>query len=98
MPAPPGRSPWGPSLISDTNVSRRWTGPPRATEREAGAVLHQWEIEEREYLRQEERRGRRHGFEHLDPRRTALLVVDLVAFFIDENDYARGIIPNVNSL
>jgi nicotinamidase-related amidase len=61
-------------------------------------VLHQWEIEEREYLRQEERRGRRHGFEHLDPRRTALLVVDLVAFFIDENDYARGIIPNVNSL
>jgi nicotinamidase-related amidase len=61
-------------------------------------VLHEWEIEDREYLRQEERRGRRHGFEHLDPVRTALLVVDLVAFFIDENEYARGIVPNVNRL
>lgn len=61
-------------------------------------MLHDWVIEEREYLRQEERRGRRHAFAHLDPERTALLVVDLVAFFIDENDYARGIVPNVNEL
>ncbi len=61
-------------------------------------MLHEWVIEEREYRRQEERRGRRHGFEHLDPSRTALLVVDLVAFFIDENPYARGIVPNVNRL
>ncbi len=61
-------------------------------------VLHDWHIEEREYLRQEERSGRRHGFEHLDPARTALLVADLVAFFIDENEYARGIVPNVNAV
>ncbi|MGK2950424.1 MAG: isochorismatase family protein [Acidimicrobiales bacterium] len=61
-------------------------------------MLQEWMIEEREYRRQEERRGRRHAFEHLDPTRTALLVVDLVAFFIDENDYARGIVPNVNEL
>jgi nicotinamidase-related amidase len=61
-------------------------------------VLHDWAIEEREYRRQEERRGRRHAFAHLDPERAALLVVDLVAFFIDENDYARGIVPNVNEL
>jgi nicotinamidase-related amidase len=55
-------------------------------------------IEEREYLRQEERRGSRHAFESLDPTRTALVVVDLVAFFIDENDYARDIVPRVNQL
>jgi nicotinamidase-related amidase len=61
-------------------------------------VLHDWKIVEREYRRQEERRGRRHAFESLDPARTALVVVDLVAFFIDENDYARGIVPNVNEL
>ncbi len=59
-------------------------------------MLHEWMIEEREYLRQEERRGRRHGFERLAPERTALLVVDLVAFFMDENPYVRGIVPNVN--
>jgi nicotinamidase-related amidase len=61
-------------------------------------VQHDWSIEEREYLRQEERRGRRHAFGSLDPARTALVVVDLVAFFIDENDYARGIVPKVNDL
>jgi nicotinamidase-related amidase len=61
-------------------------------------VLHDWSIEEREYLRQEARRGRRHAFEHLDPKSTALVVVDLVAFFIDENPYVRGIVPNVNRL
>lgn len=61
-------------------------------------MQHEWEIEEREYRRQEERRGRRHAFEHLDPVRTAFLVVDLVAFFVDENQYARGIVPNVNRL
>ncbi len=55
-------------------------------------------IEEREYLRQEERRGNRHTFTSLDPTRTALVVVDLVAFFIDENDYARDIVPRVNQL
>lgn len=66
--------------------------------RDAAQVLHAWSIEEREYLRQEERRGRRHAFVQLDPKRTALLVIDLVAFFVDENPYARGIVPNVNDL
>ena len=55
-------------------------------------------IEEREYLRQEERRGCRHAFASLGPSCTALVVVDLVAFFIDENEYARGIVPRVNEL
>lgn len=61
-------------------------------------MRHDWSIEEREYLRQEERRGRRHAFESLHPRRTALVVIDLVTFFVDENDYARGIVPKVNAL
>ena len=61
-------------------------------------MQHDWSIEEREYLRQEERRGRRHAFESLDPARTALVVVDLVAFFIGESDYARGIVPKVNDI
>jgi nicotinamidase-related amidase len=61
-------------------------------------VQHDWSIEEREYLRQEERRGRRYAFESLEPARTALVVVDLVEFFIDENDYARGIVAKVNDL
>lgn len=61
-------------------------------------MLHDWAIEEREYLRQEERRGHRHAFRRLDPRRTALLVVDLVPFFVDQNAYARGIVPNVAAL
>lgn len=65
---------------------------------DAASALHDWSIEEREYLRQEERRGHRHAFLELDPERTALVVVDLVAFFMDENAYTRGIVPNVNRL
>lgn len=61
-------------------------------------MLHEWRIEEREFQRQEDRRGRRHAFNRLDPTRTALVVVDLVAFFVVENPYARGIVPNVNLL
>ncbi|RYB93032.1 cysteine hydrolase [Nocardioides oleivorans] len=59
---------------------------------------HQWSIAEREYARHEARRGRRHAFEHLDPRRTALVVVDLVPFFVRESAYVRGIVPRVNEL
>jgi nicotinamidase-related amidase len=61
-------------------------------------VLHDWQIEPREYARHEARRGRRHAFERLDPARTALVVVDMVPFFLEEIGYARGIVPNVRSL
>ncbi|MEO1056071.1 MAG: isochorismatase family cysteine hydrolase [Actinomycetota bacterium] len=61
-------------------------------------MQHRWSIEEREYRRQEERRGRRHAFDSLQPALTAFVVVDLVDFFIDENPYGRGIVPNVNEL
>lgn len=59
---------------------------------------HQWFIEPREIERQETRRGRRHAYEWLDPRRTALVVVDIVPFFAEESAYCRGIVPNVNRL
>lgn len=70
------------------------------TDGEAGPVLarHAWHIDEREYRRHEERRGRRHAFARLDPRRTALVVVDVVPFFAHENAYCRGIVPPVNRL
>lgn len=59
---------------------------------------HDWHVEEREHARHEARRGRRHAYEHLDPRRTALVVVDVVPFFVRESAYVRGIVPRVNAL
>jgi nicotinamidase-related amidase len=64
----------------------------------AQALVHDWRIEEREYARQEQRRGRRHAYEHLDPLRTALVVVDVVPFFAEENPFVRGIVGPVNRL
>lgn len=60
--------------------------------------LHAWTIEPREYARQEERRGRRHAYAALVPERTALVVVDMVPFFVSENPYCRGIVPNISRL
>jgi nicotinamidase-related amidase len=59
---------------------------------------HNWSIAEREYARQESRRGRRYAYDDLDPRRTALVVVDMVPFFAAAGRYFRGIVPNINSL
>jgi nicotinamidase-related amidase len=64
----------------------------------ADTKLHAWHIEEREYRRQEERRGRRHAFETLTPATTALVVIDMVPFFVDESAYCRGIVPNITVL
>src|SRR5215475_14513929 len=57
--------------------------------------LHAWRIEDREYARHESRRGRRHAFTTLVPDRTALVVVDMVPFFVQENEYTFGIVPNI---
>lgn len=62
------------------------------------ARFHDWHIEPREYARQEERRGRRHAYEHIDPARTALLVIDMVPFFLNELPYTRGIVPNISRI
>lgn len=60
--------------------------------------IHAWRIEDREYARHEERRGRRHAFETLEPRRTALVVIDMVPFFVSGNEYCLGIVPNISSI
>src|SRR5689334_15202434 len=65
---------------------------------EADRITHAWRIEEREYARQEQRRGRRHAYTTLTPARTALVVVDMVPFFAEENAYVRGIVPNITRL
>src|SRR5687768_9740331 len=59
-------------------------------------MVHDWHIEEREYLRHESRRGRRHAYEQLDPAQTALVVVDMVPFFLNENSYSRATVPNIS--
>jgi nicotinamidase-related amidase len=64
----------------------------------AEAATHDWLIEPREVARHEERRGRRHAYERIDPRRTALVVVDMVRFFVEKSAYCRGIVPKVNLL
>ncbi len=62
------------------------------------ACCTQWRIDEREYQRHESRRGRRHAYEHIEPSRTALVVVDMIPFFVDGNPYARGIVPKISLL
>lgn len=61
-------------------------------------MTHAWHIDEQEYARHEARRGRRHAYESIEPARTALVVIDMVPFFVVENPYCRGIVPNVNRL
>ncbi|CCM75622.1 Isochorismatase hydrolase [Rhizobium mesoamericanum STM3625] len=57
--------------------------------------LHNWLIEQGEYERQEQRRGRRHAYESVDARQTALIVIDMVPFFVEESGYCRGTLPNI---
>lgn len=61
-------------------------------------MLHRWRIDDREYARHEARRGRRHGFDEIVPEHTALVVVDMVPFFVEENLFARGVVANINRL
>lgn len=62
------------------------------------ARRHEWRIEAREYARHERRRGRRFAFTHLVPARTALVVLDMVPFFVSANPYCRGIVPDIRRL
>ncbi|MET7647924.1 isochorismatase family cysteine hydrolase [Streptomyces sp. NPDC005426] len=65
---------------------------------DTGPRPHAWHIQDREYRRQEERRGRRFAYTSLDLARTALVVIDMVPFFVDANPYTRGIVPNIQFL
>jgi nicotinamidase-related amidase len=60
--------------------------------------VHDWRIDEREYARHETRRGRRHAFARIDPRRTALVVIDMVPFHVADSSSALGIVDHINAL
>jgi nicotinamidase-related amidase len=79
-----------------TSVPEDVAGPELGLGEGSSTADHDWVVEEREYERHEARRGRRHAYESLDPRRTALVVVDLVPFFVRESAYVRGVVPRVN--
>lgn len=84
----------GPLIVSSAVAGR---GYRRAVD--AGATSkHEWWIAEREYARHEARRGRRFAYESLVPARTALVVVDMLPFFVADNPYCRGIVPNIARL
>ena len=59
---------------------------------------HAWTLSQREYARHEARRGRRFAFETVCPRATALVVVDMVPFFADQNPFCRAVIAPINTL
>lgn len=44
------------------------------------------------------KRGKLKVFEHFEPAKTALLVVDMQNFFVAEVDTAKSIVPNINRL
>lgn len=44
------------------------------------------------------KRGRLHVFEHFDPAKTALVVIDMQNFFVADIESARSICPNINRL
>lgn len=60
--------------------------------------VHNWCIPPREYARMEQRRGRRHAYEQLTPDRTALVVIDMVNFFVADDAYGQGIVPQIQVL
>lgn len=57
-----------------------------------------WTIAPHEYARMESRRGRRHAYEQLEPGRTALVVVDMVPFFVDANPQCSAAAMGINHL
>lgn len=60
--------------------------------------MHTWHIEEREQTRQLAKRGRLHAYDQLHGPSTALVVIDMIPFFVDENPYCRATVPNIERL
>jgi nicotinamidase-related amidase len=71
---------------------------PTPADDAAAGRIHDWKIAEREYQRQLSRRGRRHAYGRLAPAATALVVVDMIPFFSEQNPYCRGVIGPINAL
>ena len=44
------------------------------------------------------KRGKLEVFDHFDPKKTALVVIDMQNFFVAEVDTAKSIVPNINRL
>ncbi|MFC1428528.1 isochorismatase family protein [Streptacidiphilus sp. N1-12] len=79
-------------------MSDPWRKQMEQDSTEVRPRLHAWRIAEREYERMEARRGRRHAYTSLTPARTALVVVDMVRFFVDGDPYGLGIVPQIQAL
>jgi ureidoacrylate peracid hydrolase len=60
--------------------------------------MHKVGLPEEIRQRIRERRGRQHVFDRLDPRRAALIVVDMQNHFVDLIPTCRGIVPNINRI
>lgn len=60
--------------------------------------VNDWHIADREYERMESRRGRRHAYERLEPAATALVVVDMVPFFVDANPNCQAAAVGIDAL
>lgn len=60
--------------------------------------LHTWYIDPKQYARHEQRRGKRHAYQTIRASATALVVIDMIPFFVKENPYCRGIVPNIARL
>jgi ureidoacrylate peracid hydrolase len=65
--------------------------------------MHQFDAPRELIERLTERRGKRHAFEDIEPRKTALLVIDMQKTFMEpgapsEVPVARAIVPNINRL
>jgi nicotinamidase-related amidase len=60
--------------------------------------LHTWYIDPKQYARHEQRRGKRHAYQTIRASATALVVIDMIPFFVNENPYCRGIVPNIARL
>jgi nicotinamidase-related amidase len=61
-------------------------------------AANDWHIADREYERMVSRRGRRHAYGSLKPATTALVVVDMVPFFVDANPHCRTAAVGIDAL
>lgn len=70
----------------------------RAIDHERPSVPHPLTIPQYVLDRIKAKRGRLAVFDRFDPKKTALLVVDMQNFFVAEVETAKSIVPNINRL
>ena len=62
------------------------------------AMQHPSKLNEKVVAKVIARRGRLHAFETLEPRRTALVVIDLNLASVEQDDACKAMIPRINAL